>query len=126
MAVEYKIIKIEESESGKVVSLTITGKLEKEDYDFFVPETEQCIKQHGKIRMIVQLIDFHGWSVGAAWEDTKFGIKHFSDIERLAITGDRKWEKGMALFCKVFTTAKVQYFDNSELDQAQSWIKEGL
>jgi hypothetical protein len=41
------------------------------------------------------------------WEDIKFDVKHFNDIERLAITGENKWEKGMAAFCKPFTTAKV-------------------
>ncbi len=32
------------------------------------------------------------------WEDIKFDMKHFADIERLAIVGESKWEKGMAVF----------------------------
>jgi len=60
--------------------------------------------------MVVDLVDFHGWTAGGGWEDTKFGVRHFNDIERLAIVGDKTWEKGMAYFCKVFTLAKVRYF----------------
>lgn len=55
--------------------------------------------------------EFHGWSMGALWEDIKFDLHHFADIERLALIGDKKWEVGMAVFCKPFTTAKIRYFE---------------
>ncbi len=115
---------IELVEEGKFVSLRIAGKLEAEDYDFFVPEIERQIEQYGKLNMLVELIDFHGWTAGAAWEDTKFGVRHFNDLQKLAIVGDKSWEKGMAYFCKVFTTAEVRYFDVSERDAAISWLNE--
>jgi hypothetical protein len=122
MAVTFKGIEL--TEEGKFIHLKITGKLETEDYEFFVPEIEQQIKQFGKMNMLLELSDFHGWTAGAAWEDTKFGIKHFNDIKHLAIIGDKAWEKGMAYFCKVFMTAKVKYFDVSERDKAMTWIYE--
>lgn len=121
MTITCKAIKL--VEEGKFVHLTVTGKLEKKDYDFFVPEIDKQVKEHGKVNMLLELIDFHGWTAGAAWEDTKFGVRHFNDMKRLAIVGDKGWEKGMANFAKVFTTAKVRYFDVSERDQAMEWIK---
>ena len=30
----------------------------------------------------------------------------------------------MAVFCKPFTSAKIQYFDHAKLDEAQTWIAE--
>ena len=120
MAVSFK--EIELMETGKYADLKITGKLEKEDYDLFVPAMEEQIRTHGKLSLMVELLDFHGWSVSAAWEDTKFGVKHFNDIKRLAIVGDKGWEKGMAFFCKAFTSAKVKYFDVSERDEAFAWL----
>jgi len=33
---------------------------------------------------------FHGWDAGALWEDIKFDIKHFGDIERLADGRDKE------------------------------------
>ena len=56
--------------------------------------------------MFVVMHDFHGWTASAAWEDTKFGVRHFHDIERLAMVGETKWQHGMAIFCKPFTTAQ--------------------
>ncbi len=125
MALTFKNIELIEQE--KYVFLRITGKLEKEDYDFFVPEIEKHIEQYGKLNVIIELDNFKGWTAGAAWEDTKFGIHHFNDIRRLAIIGDRAWEKGIAVFCKVFTTAEVRYFDSNEKsarERAENWVKE--
>jgi hypothetical protein len=119
-------VHLEEAAAGKVLVVNLSGKLSKADYQHFVPEVERLIEQHGKLRLLVRMHDFHGWSLGALWEDIKFDLKHFRHIERLALVGDRKWEAGMAAFCKPFTTATVAYFDESRADEAFSWITEGL
>ncbi len=109
---------------GKVLEVFATGKLEKSDYEMFVPAAEKLITENGKIRVIFVMHNFHGWSAGAMWEDVKFDLHHFKDIERLAIVGESKWQKGMTVFCRPFTTAKMKYFDSSELDTARLWIAE--
>lgn len=124
MTKELTRIRILEKKGDSLVEVSMSGKLRKEDYDLFVPELDRLTKQHGKIRMLVELIDFHGWTAGALWEDTKFAARHFSDIERLALVGDSMWEKGMALFCKPFTMARVRYFDIAERDRAEAWLRE--
>jgi len=123
MALEFKAVEIEERTHNKVVEVRLSGKLAKEDYEMFVPKIEKLIREHGKIRILLALIDFDGWTAGALWEDIKFDAKHFNDIERLAIVGDSKWEKGMAVFCKPFTTAKIRYFDVKDMEEAQQWIQ---
>lgn len=117
---------ITEIAAGKVIEVVLTGKLSKEAYQEFVPLTEERIKQYGKVRLLVVMHDFHGWEAGALWEDLKFDLKHFNDLERLALVGESKWEKGMAAFCKPFTTAKIKYFDIAEIAGAREWIQEGL
>lgn len=57
--------------------------------------------------------DFHGWELAAAWEDTKFSMRHFHDSERLAMVGEKAWQHWMAVFCKPFTKADVRYFEAS-------------
>jgi hypothetical protein len=116
-------VQLQDELDGKILTLRMSGKLAKEDYQKFVPKVEQLIKKHGKIRVLCQMHDFHGWQMGAMWEDIKFDVKHFGDIERLAMVGDKKWEAGMAAFCKPFTTAKIHYFDESKLSEAQEWIR---
>jgi hypothetical protein len=72
------------------------------------------------------MADFHGWDAGALWEDIKFDIRHFADIERLAMVGDKKWQHGMATFCKPFTKATIRYFHHAEATQARKWLDEGV
>src|SRR4051812_13342054 len=112
-------VDVREQAGGKNLRIRLSGKLTKEDYQRFVPEIERLIKENGKLRMLVELRDFHGWDMMALWQDIKFDMKHFKDIERLALVGDSKWEQGMANFCKPFTTAQVRYFDESKLAEAE-------
>jgi stage II sporulation SpoAA-like protein len=121
MAVEFQ-----EKADGKVLEVRASGKLTKEDYERFLPEVERLIGQHGKVRMLFEMHDFHGWTAGALWHDIKFDMKHFRDIERLAVVGEKRWEHGMAIFCRPFTTAKIRYFDRSRADEADAWIQADL
>lgn len=115
---------ITEHAQGQLIEVQLTGKLSKEAYEKFVPITEAKIEEFGKVRMLVILHDFHGWEAGALWDDIKFDVKHFNDIERLAIVGESKWEKGMSVFCRPFTTAKIRYFDHEDMIDARRWIHE--
>lgn len=117
-------ITVVEAAPRNFLMVTLRGKLNRKDYELLVPEIERAMEKHGQIRMLVELVDFHGWTAGALWEDTKFAASHFSDIERLAIVGDQKWEKGMAMFCKPFTGAKVRYFDHDDIGRARAWLQE--
>jgi len=109
---------------GRILLVRASGKLERADYDNLVPEVEQLIQKHGKIRVLLELHDFHGWTAGALWEDIKFDVKHFNDIERLAIVGESRWQEGMATFCKPFTTAQIRYFTDDQLSEARQWVAE--
>jgi hypothetical protein len=117
-------IQVNEEHGGKLLAVHVSGKLAKSDYEHFVPEFERLVSLIGKLRVLFDMTSFHGWEAGALWEDIKFNFKHFSDIERLAMVGDKKWEHGMATFCKPFTKAKIRYFDHDEAAAARQWLSE--
>ena len=115
-------IEIKEEQTGKRLEVRLTGKLTTQDYQNLIPAVDQAVRQHGKIRMLVTMHDFHGWTASALWEDTKFALHHFHDIERLALVGETKWQAGLAVFCKPFTTATIRYFDHTEDEAARTWL----
>jgi hypothetical protein len=115
-------VHITETNDSKILEVLVSGKLTADDYKQFIPEFERLIQQQGKISLLFEMRDFHGWEAGALWQDIKFDFKHFADIERLAMVGDKKWEKWMADFCRPFTTAKIRYFDLPESDAARRWV----
>jgi hypothetical protein len=112
---------LKESHDG-IVGFVLSGKLHDEDYNRFVPEIERILAREGKIRLLALFRDFHGWDLHAAWDDMAFGVKHVGDVEKIALVGDRKWERWMARLCRPFTRAQVQYYDLHNLEQAWSWV----
>jgi hypothetical protein len=92
-----------------------------DDYQHFIPVFERLVMRHRKIRVLFEMTDFHGWEGAALWDDIQFDLKHFSDIERLAMVGDKQWEKGMSVFCCPFTTATIRYFELAAIEDARNW-----
>lgn len=119
-------IQLNEENGGKILVVHVSGKLVKADYEHFVPEFERLLRQHGKLRLLFDMTNLHGWDAGALWEDIKFDVHHFADIERLAVVGDKRWEHGMATFCKPFTKATIQYFDHTDIAGARKWLDESV
>jgi hypothetical protein len=108
--------------SDKVLAFKMSGKLHDEDYKKFVPMVDEAISKHGKARILAQFHDFKGWDARALWDDIKFSTTHCTKIEKIALVGEKAWEKWMATVCKPFTMAKVQYFDAANLDAAKEWL----
>jgi len=117
-------VQVNEENEGRVLIVHVSGKLTTEDYEHFVPEVERLVAKHGKIRMLFEMHDFHGWKAGALWEDTKFAVHHYRDIDRLALIGEKKWQKGMTTFCRPFTKAETRYFEHSQADEARAWLQQ--
>jgi hypothetical protein len=121
-------IQINEENGGKILVVRVSGKLEKADYQNLVPGFERLVVQPGKLRVLYEMTDFHGWDLGALWEGTVLKIKHFADtqrIERCAMVGERKWQERMAEFCNLFAKkATIRYFDHAEAAEARKWLDE--
>jgi hypothetical protein len=115
-------IQLNEEGSGNVLDVHVTGTLTKADYDRFVSEFEELLRLRGKLRLLFDMTGLKGWDAGALWEDVKFDVKHFGDMERLAVLGEKKWQQAITTFCKPFTTATIRYFDHANAVEARQWL----
>jgi hypothetical protein len=115
-------LELNESQDNRLLEVKVSGKLSKEDYELFEPAVEKLITDSGKISILFIMHDFHGWELGAVWEDIKFAAKHCRDIEKLAMVGEKTWEKWMATICKPFTMSKIKYFDIGDEVAARTWL----
>src|ERR1700756_115146 len=105
--------------SPKYVGFKMSGKLHDEDYKKFVPMVDDAIAKSGKVRLLAQFHDFHGWDAKALWDEIKFSPTHCTKIDRIALVGEKTWEKWMATVCKPFTMAKIKYFDATQFEAAK-------
>ena len=115
-------IELIQNAESKLLEVKASGKLSAEDYETLEPGVEKLISDSGKIKILFLMHDFHGWDVGAVWEDIKFAAKHCRDIEKIAMVGENTWEKWMATICKPFTMSSIKYFDAGEEQAARDWL----
>ncbi len=118
------MIQILDRTKNNVVGIKVAGVLHDDDYKEFVPVVDAAIKESGVIRILWLFDGFHGWDPKAMWDDFKFGVQHYTSIERVAVVGQNFGEKLLAKIYRPFTKAKVRYFDQSELVAAWQWLEE--
>jgi hypothetical protein len=112
------------SDAPNALGFKLSGKLHDEDYKLFEPAIDQAVARNGKVRILAQFHDFEGWDLHALWDDIKFSTTHCTKIDRIALVGEKTWEKWMAKVCKPFTMAKIRYFDAGEIASAWAWLGE--
>jgi hypothetical protein len=108
----------------EVLAIRIKGSLDKADYERLGPWLDARLAEHAHPAMLFVMDDFEGWdSLGALIEDVKLDIKHHDDLSRVAIVGDRAWQKWMTWLGKPFTSAELRYFERDDLDAARVWAE---
>ncbi len=117
------MIEIMDKTINDFIAVKASGKLTIKDYEDILSLAEERTRQYGKTNWYIEITDFKGWEFDAAVEDLKFDIEHYDDIKRIAMVGDKKWHRWGAVASKLFTRAKVEYFDISEKDKAITWAK---
>ncbi|MGI8891654.1 MAG: STAS/SEC14 domain-containing protein [Chthoniobacterales bacterium] len=109
-------------EKGNVVRVQVSGKLTQEDYDQLIPSWKETIARHGSMRLLLIMEDFEGWKLGAAWDDFRFSTGHAKRIVRVAMVGEKTWQKWMAKLGALFLADEIKYFELSQLVEAERWV----
>ena len=119
-------IQLKDESGGKILLVHVSGKLAKADYVQFAPNFERRLRQHGKLRVQVDMTGLDGWDAAAFWSDIKFDFKHFAGIERLAMVGNTAWQHTLARLCQSFTNARIRYFDYANAAEARKWLGKNM
>ena len=100
--------------SGFEPVAAISGKLTDAEYKNFIPKVEAVINEFGAIKLYVDMLDMAGWEWRVAWDDFAFGIKHWNNFTKLALVGEKRWEKFSAQVADKINKAEVRFFDRKE------------
>lgn len=102
----------------------ISGTFTKDDYDAAVPQIKnEMALREGRLRLMIVLENFHGWDIGALWEELKFGADHGGELGRVAVLGDASEDWGVSL-AKPFLRSEIRYFAMDERPAARAWLTE--
>jgi hypothetical protein len=110
--------------SGGTLMLIISGKLSEPEFKQAQAAAAVAIQRHGKVRIVVIAEDFQGWDHDGKWDDLSFQSQNDSQIECMAIVGDRRWKDPVLAFAgKGFREFPIEYFDHGQLAKARAWLR---
>jgi hypothetical protein len=107
-----------------VLALEAEGKVTGDDYQtVIIPAIENKLRQYKKIRLLYELgSHFSGFDFQAIWEDTKLGLKYWSDFEKIALVSDIQWIRIVTKIFGFILPYPVKVFHDNQLSQAQEWV----
>jgi hypothetical protein len=106
----------------RFIEIEARGKLTRDDYARLGPELDQLVANRGRLRVLIRLEEFEGWTVGAAFEELRLDIRHRRDFERTAVVGDSTWEKIATRIAAPLFSGEVRYF--AEPGAAVLWLSQ--
>ncbi|TNF16591.1 MAG: STAS/SEC14 domain-containing protein [Rhodobacteraceae bacterium] len=109
-----------------VLAFEAVGVIDAAAYETqLIPAVEAKIAAEGRVKLLYVLGDrFEGFTMGAAWDDTKLGFSHLGDFGALAVVTDTDWIRhGTKLFMPL-VPAPLRVFHLAELEDAKAWMRE--
>jgi len=115
-------IAIKRSKERVFIEISMIGKLKHKDYQLFVPMIDKALKNAKglEVDLLVDMREFKGWELLAAWDDMKFGLKHRNAFDKMAIVGNKKWEEVSVDMMSHLMKGKSKFF--KEREKALSWL----
>jgi len=115
-------IGLERTDEVIYLQLKAVGKLTHKDYEVLTPMLDNAVKavEHPKIQALVDVSELDGWELRAAWDDFKLGVKHGREFSRIALVGNKPWEKAAAKVADWFIGGEARYFEDA--DEAREWL----
>lgn len=112
---------------GMAIGILVRDTLTASDFRAMRTYLQGKARKYGSLYLLFHMKDWRGWeSIEALWEDLKTDVGLNKHVARLAMVGEEDWERWMTSIMKPFAKGKVRYFKEHELDEAWSWIREGI
>jgi len=110
------------------IGFRATGKISGDDYDnTLTPAIDRAIEEYQHIKLLAVLgPDLEGYSLEAAWDDTRLGLRHWTGFERVAVATDATWVRASVKAISFMLPCPVKLFSVNEEDDARRWLAESL
>ena len=110
-----------EDGAGNLVHLRVRGRLTIADQAALLSAVAKAVERHGRIRLLVTLADFEGWTSGDAWGDDALRIHDDTAILKAAFVGETRWKDDVFAFvAKPFRAIPMEYFASEAA--ARTWL----
>jgi len=105
------------------LKIVVPDRLNADDFRQLTPQVDSIIKQHGKIRLLIDGTHLEGWRDISAFEAHAMFVKdHQAKAERIAVIAPHEWQHWLIGFARVFLHPEVKAFDKGQEAEARSWL----
>lgn len=111
---------------GNVLGLRATGKLSAADYrDVIAPRIQSLLERFRRLNVLFLMDEtFDGWSLGAAWANTVFDVRHRRHFEKVAMVGAPRWEEWcVRTAATALMNGEMRTFQREQLTEAWEWLQ---
>lgn len=110
------------------LGFVFVGQIEAKDYhDVLVPAIDRAIEQFDRIKLLCQVgPGFEGYTVSAAWDDAKMGLRQWNGFERIAVATDSATVRFFVKASGIVMPCPIEVFEIDDVDQARLWLGESL
>jgi energy-converting hydrogenase Eha subunit G len=118
------MIKIENI-SANTLRIVVPEKLKVDDFREIASQIDAIIREHGKIRLLIDATGFNGWENLAAFEKHAGFIKiHQQKVERIAVLAGHEWQHWVIGAFKLFVHPEIKVYGKDHASDALGWIKD--
>jgi hypothetical protein len=108
-------------EDGDLVHLTVRGRLTTADQAALLAFVTKAVQRHGRIRLLISLDGFAGWTAGDEWGDDALRLADDAAIVKAAFVGDPRWRDEVFAFVgRPFRSIPIEYFTAET--PARAWL----
>ena len=112
-------------EPPQLLVIHLSGKVTAREFRAAQQNASKLLEPIVTVSVVAILQGFDGWGEGD-WSDSSIQFQHDTQIKRMAIVGDRKWEDAALMFVgKGLRHFDIEYFEPTQLAQAREWAATG-
>lgn len=118
------IKKIDTDANDNFLAFSLTGKINPQEFTVLDTEFTKFTQEGKPLNLYIELTGFEGYSnISAMWDDFKIGLKHYSDLKKVAIVNQGEWMDFIVKIGDIFTPGiNMEHFDVNDKEKAKVWL----
>lgn len=116
------MLQFSEPQIQNIISVTISGKVTKEDIERIVQQVKETRKRYDKVRIYLEIPHFEGYTLQGFFDDLKRSMEYINDFEKAAVVTNQEWIGKVGKLMEIFTKADIKSFSLDEKELARQWL----
>lgn len=117
------MITIETHTENSIIAVKASDTLSKKDFDKLAPTLKEFTGSNRDSHLLMTLERFKGWDdVSSFWKDLKLDAEFIGEFDRIAIVGEKKWQKWGTNLLDSLTKNELKFFEIKNADGAWLWL----